>query len=80
VPPTLWPGGGRAHSLAGKGLGETQFRRGTYTVVLFISKYFVGDRVKLKRVSRRGFRHVLGILERVGTGGRRASKRGGGGV
>jgi hypothetical protein len=27
-PPTLWSGGYRAHSLAGEGLGESQFRRG----------------------------------------------------
>ncbi len=27
MPPTLWSGG-RAHSLAGEGLGEAQFRRG----------------------------------------------------
>ncbi len=32
--PPLVPGGG-AHSLAGEGVGESQFRRGTYTVVLF---------------------------------------------
>jgi hypothetical protein len=29
-------GGRGAHSLAGEGLGESQFRRGTYTVVLCI--------------------------------------------
>jgi hypothetical protein len=36
--------GGGAHSLARDGLGESQFRRGTYmyTVVLFIYTYFVG--------------------------------------
>jgi hypothetical protein len=33
--------GGREHSLARKGLGESQFRRGAYTVVLFICTYFV---------------------------------------
>jgi hypothetical protein len=27
-PPLFGPGGGRVHSLAGKGLGESQFRRG----------------------------------------------------
>ncbi len=34
-PPTCFWGGGE-HSLARKGLGESQFRRGAYTVVLFI--------------------------------------------
>ncbi len=38
-PPCFWGGG---HSLARKGLGESQFRRGAYTVVLFICTYFVG--------------------------------------
>ncbi len=34
--------GGRGHtSLRGGGLGESQFRRGAYTVVLFICTYFV---------------------------------------
>jgi hypothetical protein len=35
--------GGRAHSLAREGLGESQFQRGDipYTVVLFIYTYFV---------------------------------------
>ncbi len=33
--------GGGEHSLARKGLGESQFRRGAYTVVLFICTYFV---------------------------------------
>ncbi len=37
-PPFL---GGGEHSLARKGLGESQFRRGAYTVVLFICTYFV---------------------------------------
>jgi hypothetical protein len=48
-PPRVWGGGdthlflgGGEHSLARKGLGESQFRRGAYTVVLFIGKYFVG--------------------------------------
>jgi hypothetical protein len=42
VPATspLFLGGGE-HSLARKGLGESQFRRGAYTVVLFICTYFV---------------------------------------
>jgi hypothetical protein len=38
-PPCFW---GEGHSLARKGLGESQFRRGAYTVVLFICTYFVG--------------------------------------
>ncbi len=38
LPPVL---GGGAHSLAREGLGESQFRRGTYTVVLFVYMYFV---------------------------------------
>jgi hypothetical protein len=40
VPPPPSLGGGE-HSLARKGLGESQFRRGAYTVVLFICTYFV---------------------------------------
>jgi hypothetical protein len=28
APPPLWSGGGRAHSLAAKGVGESQFQRG----------------------------------------------------
>jgi hypothetical protein len=32
-------GGGGAHSLAGEGVGESQFRRGTYTVVLYLRVY-----------------------------------------
>jgi hypothetical protein len=42
VPPPspLFLGGGE-HSLARKGLGESQFRQGAYTVVLFICTYFV---------------------------------------
>jgi hypothetical protein len=39
-PSPLFLGGGE-HSLARKGLGESQFRRGAYTVVLFICTYFV---------------------------------------
>jgi hypothetical protein len=39
-PPTLVPGGG-AHSLAREGVGNSQFRRGTYTVVLCIYVYFL---------------------------------------
>jgi hypothetical protein len=35
--------GGGEHSLARKGLGESQFRRGVYTVVLFICTYFVDN-------------------------------------
>ncbi len=38
IPPFL---GGGAHSLAREGLEESQCRRGTYTVVLFINMYFV---------------------------------------
>jgi hypothetical protein len=42
VPPLPFGPGGRAHSVAAKGVGETQFQRGgTYTVVLYIYKYFV---------------------------------------
>ncbi len=37
MPPVLWGG---AHSLAREGLGESQFREGTYIVVLFIYTYF----------------------------------------
>jgi hypothetical protein len=33
--------GGGEHSLARKGLGESHFRQGAYTVVLFICTYFV---------------------------------------
>ncbi len=40
APSPLFLGGGE-HSLARKGLGESQFRRGAYTVVLFICTYFV---------------------------------------
>jgi hypothetical protein len=40
LPSALFLGGGE-HSLARKGLGESQFRRGAYTVVLFICTYFV---------------------------------------
>ena len=41
VPPSpLFLGGGE-HSLARKGVGESQFRRRAYTVVLFICTYFV---------------------------------------
>ncbi len=40
-PPTPLLLGGGEHSLARKGLGESQFRRGAYTVVLFICTYFV---------------------------------------
>jgi hypothetical protein len=39
LPPVVLGGG--EHSLARKGLGESQFRRGAYTVVLFICTYFV---------------------------------------
>jgi hypothetical protein len=35
--------GGGEHSLPRTGLGESQFRRGAYTVVLFICTYFVVD-------------------------------------
>jgi hypothetical protein len=42
-PPCFWGGG--EHSLARKGLGESQFRRGAYTVVLFICTYFVGKSI-----------------------------------
>jgi hypothetical protein len=52
-------GSGGAHSLAGEGLGESQFRRVTYTVVFCIFKYFVGwlanttsymiDKLEIKR-------------------------------
>ncbi len=45
LPPTPQPQAsvppGGEHSLARKGLGESQFRRGAYTVVLFICTYFV---------------------------------------
>ncbi len=44
APPPFGPGG-RAHSLAAKGVGESQFQRRTYTVVLCIYKYFVPQRV-----------------------------------
>jgi hypothetical protein len=40
APSPLFLGGGE-HSLARKGLGESQFRRWAYTVVLFICTYFV---------------------------------------
>ncbi len=40
APAPLFRGGGE-HSLARKGLGQSQFRRGAYTVVLFICTYFV---------------------------------------
>ncbi len=40
--------GGEEHSLARKGLGESQFRRGAYTVVLFICTYFVGLDMELE--------------------------------
>ncbi len=43
-PPCFWGGG--EHSLARKGLGESQFRRGAYTVVLFICTYFVVDSIQ----------------------------------
>ncbi len=39
-PCTLWSGG-RAHSLAAKGVGGPNSNEGTYTVVLYIYKYFV---------------------------------------
>ncbi len=52
-PPTPWlvcPSplflGGGEHSLARKGLGESYFRRGAYTVVLFICTYFVLATIK----------------------------------
>jgi hypothetical protein len=41
-------GEGRAHSLAAKGVGESQSNEGTYTVVLYIYKYFVLSLVFLK--------------------------------
>ncbi len=44
-PSPLFLGGGE-HSLARKGLGESQFRRGAYTVVLFICTYFVYKSLK----------------------------------
>jgi hypothetical protein len=34
-------GGGGEHTRARKGVGESQLRRGAYTVVLFICTYFV---------------------------------------
>ncbi len=40
APPPFGPGG-RAHSLAAKGVGPNS-NEGTYTVVLYICKYFVG--------------------------------------
>jgi hypothetical protein len=40
APSPLFLGGGE-HSLARKGLGESQCRRGAYTVVLFLCTYFV---------------------------------------
>jgi hypothetical protein len=40
APSPLFLGVGE-HSLARKGLGESQFRRGTYTVVLFICTMYV---------------------------------------
>ncbi len=39
-PPPFGPGG-RAHSLAAKGVGGPNSNEGTYTVVLYIYKYFV---------------------------------------
>ncbi len=47
APPPFGPGG-REHSPAAKGVGESQFRRVTYTVVLYVYKYFVGDTVHIK--------------------------------
>ncbi len=41
LPPVSGGRGTVEHSLARKGLGESQFRRGAYTVVLFICTYFV---------------------------------------
>jgi hypothetical protein len=41
TPPTLHPHASGAHSLARKGLGESQFQEGTYTVVLFKCTHFV---------------------------------------
>ncbi len=39
-PPPFGPGG-RAHSLAGEGLGSPNSDEGIYTVVLYLYKYFV---------------------------------------
>ncbi len=48
-PPTLWSGG-RAHSLAGEGSGESQFRRGDiHWGALYINKYFVTTHVCLEQ-------------------------------
>jgi hypothetical protein len=44
VPPPFGPGGG-AHSLTGEGVGGSQFRRGTYTVILYVYMYFVTNTV-----------------------------------
>jgi hypothetical protein len=41
APPPFGPGG-REHSPAAKGVGESQFQRVTYSVVLYVYKYFVG--------------------------------------
>jgi hypothetical protein len=41
APPPPFGPGGREHSPAAKGVGESQFRRVTYTVVLYVYKYFV---------------------------------------
>jgi hypothetical protein len=59
-PLPLFLGGGE-HSLVRKGLGESQFRRGPYTVVLFICTYFV-------LVSMQ-FRKFVHFLESVGKWG-----------
>jgi hypothetical protein len=50
APPPLVPGG-RAHSLAKEGVGESQFDEGTYTVVLFICMYFADVEMVLKATS-----------------------------
>ena len=47
APPPFGPGG-RAHSLAAKGVGESQFQRGDiYCGALYIHKYFVLTRTQL---------------------------------
>jgi hypothetical protein len=68
APSPLFLGGGE-HSLARKGLGESQFRRGAYTVVLFICTSFVqythksGDKSFIL-FSRRNLMNVYNVLLR----------------
>ena len=65
--------GGRGHtSLRVGGWGESQFRRGAYTVVLFICTYFVMLQYTLVEIFRASFKFFMGdTLRKKKEGGKK---------